>query len=306
MSVIFFAKVNYDNIYEVYNKKRELREINNKGFSFLTEKIFYEKIESKKDEEGNILNKEIKYEFLSLEKEDNIIIGNIIKNDYVYLKKIDRKTTQETRRKEETDESILFYYDVNREIIAFHTTRKFGHIEFSEAFENLLNNTFKKEKQTERFSVGIKNNISSLSKIIKDIKELGVVKELKIDIIPPNWQSTALENMERDSKEGLRKMQEANVTRKSTIFTSNSKEGINIDASIISSNIGEFKLLHKDLDEKDVINNTYGEIVAVSKEGKKYSTKTSDPLKYEIDDKQKSIKGFKEIMGKIIDIILMK
>lgn len=101
-------------------------------------------------------------------------------------------------------------------------------------------------------------------------------------------------------------MQEANVTRKSTIFTSNSKEGINIDASIISSNIGEFKLLHKDLDEKDVINNTYGEIVAVSKEGKKYSTKTSDPLKYEIDDKQKSIKGFKEIMGKIIDIILMK
>lgn len=87
MSVIFFAKVNYDNIYEVYNKKRELREINNKVFSFLTEKIFYEKIESKKDEEGNILNKEIKYEFLSLEKEDNIIIGNIIKNDYVYLKK---------------------------------------------------------------------------------------------------------------------------------------------------------------------------------------------------------------------------
>lgn len=304
MSVIFFAKVNYSNMYEIYDKKRNLKDVNKKIYSLLNEKVSYEKIELKKDEEGNFFPKKIKYEFLSLEKENNIIIGNLIKNDYIYLKKIDRETTQEIRKKAETDESILFYYDIDREIIAFHTTRKFGHIEFSESFENLLNNTFEEENQGESFSVGIKNNVGSFSKIIEDIKELGVIKELRIDVVPPNWQSRILEDIERDSREGLRKMQEANVTRKSTIFNSNSKKGINIDSSMIKSGIGEFKLLHKELDEKDVINNTYGEIIAVSKEGKRYSTKISNPLKYEIDDSQKNRNGFKAIMKKVLDKVL--
>lgn len=305
MSVLYFAKVNYNSgIYEVYDEKKVIQEVNNKIFSFLTDKARAEKTELKKDDEGKVLPKTIIYEFLNLEKNNNIIIGNIIKNDHVYLKKIDRETAEPIKRKEENEESILFYYDVNKEIIVFYTTQKFGYLEFIEAFEELLNESFELNGAEEIFSIGLIKNLSSINTLIEDIKKLGKIKELKIEVIPPNPNEKLLNDMMARSERTLENMKNSNITKRSILFTSDTKDGINMNSDMVTDSINDFKYLHKDLKAEDVINNAYGEITATSKDGKIYTSKNTEPLKYEIKDCEKNRKKFKEIIGAIISYVL--
>lgn len=305
MSVLYFAKVNYNSgIYEVYDKKKTIQEVNNKIFSFLTDKAEAKKIESKRDDEGNELPKTIIYEFLNLEKNNNIIIGNIIKNDYVYLKKIDRETAKIIKRKEENEESILFYYDVNKEVIVFYTTQKFGYLEFIEAFEKLLNESFELNEAEETFSVGLIKHLSSINTLIEDIKKLGKIKELKIEVIPPNPNEELLNEMMTRSERTLESMKNSNITKRSILFTSNTKDGINMNSDMVTDTINDFKYLHKDLEAEDVINNAYGEITATSQDGKIYTSKNTEPLKYEIKDSEKNRRMFRKIIGDIISYVL--
>ena len=44
MATIYFAKVNYNNMHEIYHEKRSLQEINKKVFSLLNINTIYKKI----------------------------------------------------------------------------------------------------------------------------------------------------------------------------------------------------------------------------------------------------------------------
>lgn len=303
MATIYFAKVNYDNMHEIYHEKRSLQEINKKVFSLLNINTIYKKIEIKKTDSGDEVEKQKEFEFFNLEKHDNdIIIGNLIKKDYLYLKKLNKATEEVELRKEENDESILFFYDTQNEVIAFHKNQRFGYLEFIQGFEGLLNLIFDREE--EKFTVGLYNNNISIDEVFNDLKKIGKIKELTIEVIPPNVNSEELEEIKKEQDRVLKQLDEANVTRKTTLYKSNTEKGINIENSMILDNINEFRYLNKNWSEVDILNRTYGEITATSMSGQKYTSKSSKPLKYEIEDENKNRRGFLTYMKDIIANII--
>lgn len=303
MATIYFAKVNYDNMYEIYHEERTLQQICKKVFSLLNTETIYKKIEMKKTDTGEEVEKQKEFEFFNLERYDNdIIIGNLIKKDYLYLKKLNKETEEVELRKEENDESILFFYDTQNEVIAFHKNQRFGHLEFIQGFEGLLNSIFAKEE--EKFTVGLYNNNISIDRIFDDLKRIGKIKELTIEVIPPNVNSEELEEIKKEQDRVLKQLDEANVTRKTTLYKSNTEKGINIENSMILDNINEFRYLNKNWSEVDILNRTYGEITATSISGQKYTSKNSKPLKYEIEDENKNRRGFLTYMKDIIANII--
>ncbi|MGL5126226.1 MAG: hypothetical protein ACRC6U_09650 [Fusobacteriaceae bacterium] len=300
-TTLYFGKINYNSeIHKIHSRELDLNTINKKILSYFVSGIKHEEtVIFKKTEEE--YSKEYEYELFGIEVYNNsIILGNISKNDYIYKKTIDKKNEIIKKETITSEEAILFYYDVFNEIVVFHTTNKFGHVKFIEVFENLLNKSFQIVKDSDRFVVSLKNNISSIDEIFEEINSLGKVKEIRIDIIPPNPDEDMVIDIKNKSKFLLNEMKDANVTKKSTIYLTRSKNGLSVDKNIIRSSIREMSNIHKDLDEVELLKKNYGEISAVNEIGERFNTNENKPLKHVIDEENKTKKGFKEIIGNII------
>lgn len=300
-TTLYFGKINYNSeIHKIHSRELDLNTINKKILSYFVSGIKYEETVILKNAEGEY-SREYEYELFGVEVyNDSIILGNISKNDYIYKKTIDKENETIQKERIKSEEAILFYYDVFNEIVVFHTTNKFGYVKFIEVFENLLNKSFQIEKDPDRFIVALKNNVSSLDEIFKEIESLGKIKELRIDIIPPNPDEDMIIDMENKSKVLLKEMKDANVTKKSTIYLTRSKNGIGVDKDIIKTSIREMSNIHEDLDEVELLKKNYGEISAISETGDQFSTNSSKPLKHIIDEENKNKRGFKDIIGNII------
>lgn len=302
-TTLYFGKINYNSeIHKVHSKEILLSDINKKILSYFENGITVkEVILSKKDEKE--YTKEFIYEFFGIETfENRIILGNVAKSDFIYKKTIDKESEQIKKERIDSEESILFYYDVYKEIVAFHTTNKFKYAKFIKSFEMLLNESFRRAKDSDRFTVSLKNNISSLEEVFQEIAALGIIKEIRIDIIPPNPSDDLIMNLEEESKKQLLKeMSDANITRKSTLFSTKSSEGLKIDKNIIKNSIKEMNEIHKDLNEEDMIKKNYSEISAISESGEKFSTNENKPLKHIIPETKRNKHGFLELVGSIIN-----
>lgn len=309
MSVtLYFSKVNINShIYDVYENPDKLKQILNLLLINICDDIGYEKQEIGHDEDGESYVYTAYYKFSSVEKlgdkYNNTIVGNVIKKSYLYAKQIDEATGEVKKIPVENNEVIRFYFDVYKEIVAFHRTIRFGYAEFNEAFNELINLSMKKHKKSYNFEVSILRKGLNINEIKKQLKEIGRIETLRIEIIPPNPDESLLNDIHENGEEFLKSVKDGNITSRSILFTSKAQEGLFLDAKIITDELTKVESIHSKLSSEEAIGKGYFTVEAEGKNGRKYSTKNNNPIKDKIDDGIKGIVEYAEVCrNKILSI----
>ena len=197
-------------------------------------------------------------------------------------------------------EAVCFYYNVYKEKVAFYTSNRLGYSEFNNAFEGILNKVLESEKVI--FNIDLLKNSLNLDDIKKELKKIGVIKELKIEIKAPNPDSDLLDRIKENKGEYIADIKNAKVTKTSTVFTSNAPSGLNLDSKIIDEQLDRVDNIHYDLDSRTAVSKGYVDIYATGNKVK-YSTKDNGPIKSLIEESQKSLSGFVEVMRGMIGSI---
>ncbi len=299
-ATVYYSKINLSShIHEVYEQPSLLKKyldlitINlNNGISFIREDVRYQ-------EHNEIVTYDATYWVDDIQKLDNkynnSIAGRLYKKAKVFYKDIDSDGTL-IRKSVENTEAVGFYFDVYKEIIVFYTTNRLGYSEFNIAFEGILNKSL--EEYEIMFYVDLLKKPLSLAKIKHELKELGYIKKLQIDIKAPNPGNNLLNKIKKDSEEYLSNIKNANASQTSHVFISNSPAGLNIESTIIDKELDRISGIHSNLDEESAITNGYANIEATGKYNK-FSTKDR-PMKGLIDEEQKTIGGFIEAASEML------
>ena len=179
VALMYFAKVNVNHdVYKLYEKPELLGQILDRLLVSIDQQ---KRVKIAQDKE------EFWVKFISLEKdidrryiigrvvkifEDDIEIYNSAKDD------VDPLPTKELAR------SVTFYFDLRTELVAFTTSRYFGHLQFCAYFKELLN-AYSDEAQ---FEVFLEKNADELKERLYKIKK---ITRIDITLIPPNPNSKA-------------------------------------------------------------------------------------------------------------------
>lgn len=236
MPLLHYAKVNINsNIYEVYNNKEvSIEGIMKELFDSINDTEEYLNIDSREfiDGEGELRKIELReiYNFSELEKELDVnkmyIFGKLVRRYPIYTEEFDEATRTSRRVVLENNSiSTLFYFDLRSEIIVFSERQKLGSKQFIEAFENLLDICHEKvgfELFLLKDPYSMKERLERAHKITK----------IKATVIPPNVNEEALEDLY--NKE-VQDMEEANITKKTSLFEVHEKsaKGINVKAKLV-------------------------------------------------------------------------
>lgn len=304
MSVtLYFSKININShIIEIYEEKsaheaQEARKaILKKLYLNIKEDTDYTQKELRKDENGEEFLYEAHFKFNLIEKSnDYTITGNIIKKSYLFVNEVNEKTGEIKKIPVENSEVIPFYFDVYREIVAFYTRNRFGYKVFDYAFKELLNKSMSNEDEEFNFEVSIYKQGLSVDAIQSQLKQIGKLETLKIEIIPPNPDDDLLDAIQQNGEEFLNDIKRGNVTQRSTIFTSTAPAGLNIDAKIIKQELQKLDQIHSKLSSEEATKKGYATVEATNKSGRTFSTNNNKPIKYKLDKKPKNLKEFAQI-----------
>lgn len=237
MPLLYYSKVNINsNIFEVYEGNITIEEILRELFLKMDDLKEYEKIDIKTingdDGEPRIIEKREIYNFSELDKHEDVheryIVGKLVRRVPIFSENFDEETRKSEKVVYENNSvSILFYFDMIREIIVFSSRQKFGYNQFNEGFQNLISQ-YLEDVGFEIFL--IKNPFSIKERMERAHK----ITKIKATSIPPNVNEEELKKMYSDE---VIAMKTANVTKKTSIFEihEKSKEGINIKADIIKN-----------------------------------------------------------------------
>ena len=191
MPYIYLSKVNYNSkIYDVYNKKIDLKDILNEVFDNLgkDQSLIYDKVTTYvyEDSKGNKHKNQIaeKYFFNELEKNetDKTISGYIIRQYPRYMEVFDENLKKMVSEFKKEACEIYFYFDVTNELIGFCTRNKFGYNQFNDEFKNLLQISC----PNHGFEVFLKKDPNKVQDAIKNFKR---IEKIIATIIPPNANS---------------------------------------------------------------------------------------------------------------------
>lgn len=285
---LYFAKINLNSvkIYECYEKKGMLNSILDRIFINIKDGITYEKSNFFKLNDNTEKEYNSSYELAGINKFNgdttDVLVGGVIKSSSLLVNNID-KEGKDIKKEVEYKEMIKFCFYPRKEIVAFYKRARFGYVEFCEAFQELINESMKNEKNKILFKVTLKREGIDIENIKRKLLKLGSIQSLKIDIMPPNPNSKLLKNMEEDVEEELKEMKEANVTTKSVIFESNSTSGINTKSKIVTNALHEIECVHSKLSVEESISNGYINIKAIDMYGRTHSTQDKNPMKYTIE-----------------------
>lgn len=296
-TTLYFSKVNLNShIYNAYNKKSELNKILTLLYTKINDNIIYEKEITGFDTDGNEFNSLVTYKFYSIEKFDKdlnyTITGRIIKKMNIFINNLNEDTGEVVKTPVEHSEVIDFYFDVFKEIVCFHTTNRFGYVEFNDIFKELINLSMSDDPEKYYFDVSLWRQGLNLSDIRKQLIKLGKIETLKIDIIPPNPDDDLLDNIQNNGEEFLEKYKNGNVTHRSILFTSKAPEGLNLDADIIDNELQSIENIHSSLTSEEATRNGYVSLDAISKHGRTYTTEDSKPIKDKLDSKPSNLREF--------------
>lgn len=296
-TTLYFAKVNLNSshIFEIYDKSYELKDILEKLYNSISKDIIHKRI----DEYDGIETYRAIYSFEDIQKNDQekYIYGTVVKKSDIYANQRDQNN-KPIKVAVENEEYIKFYFDVLQETIVFHTTNRFGYMEFIEAISRLINTSINNvygndEDEYYNFEVSLRRCNLNLLNIKEELKKLEYVETLRIDIIPPNPDPDILEEIRKNGEERLEYLKSGNVTYKSTLLQSKSSTGIVLDSDIVNEELDEAVNLHSKLSSEEALNKGYVQVEAVSREGSTYSTKDSQPVKQVVDkDFLKDLDGF--------------
>ena len=148
---IYYAKINLrTHILEVYKGEKDLDRILEQVANSIRDGISYKQVDNYQNNDSN----DIIYTFNNIIRLDESlnkgILGNITKESYIFAKQRDEFGKRKKIRMK-NEEEINFYFDIMNEVLAFHTTKRFGHRQFINAMKVLINksiNTYIEEEKT--------------------------------------------------------------------------------------------------------------------------------------------------------------
>ncbi|MGP4078542.1 hypothetical protein ACTWQL_01400 [Pseudalkalibacillus sp. R45] len=238
MALLYYSKVNVNShIHDIDNDNNNItiESIMDRLYIALDDKKEFIKTEENTftDDNGElktVIKKEI-YNFSQVEKieteNEKYVTGWLVKRSPVFAEEfdIDKRVSKKVVRENDSI-STMFYFDLESEIVSFYSRLKFGHNQFNEGFEGLLDLYI----QEIGFKVILIKNPFSLKEIMNMLQK---VNKIEASIIPPNAVNReALKNLfEKENKQ----LELGNITKK-TIFLETHKKnerGMNIDSPLI-------------------------------------------------------------------------
>ena len=281
--VIYFSKINLESteLLKMYQEK-SLDDMKKKLMNFFESGVVYEVEDSFKSNAGELHFIKTKYRLFTGIKTDEYVSGTIYKTTVLYYKKLNTNTGKIEPGSIPTIEDIKFYFDVNKEIVGFHTRQRFGYREFSRAFAGLINMCMEKNGSQMRFSASLYNEGMEIKELERELKSIGNIKRLEFNFKLPNpSDDKMLDKLKNGLTDTAKMMKEANAHIVSVIFDSDGNVGLNIDSCEIRDNIERVAHLTKGVSDVDAIKNGYARVIATGKNGKRYTTEDCKPIKRE-------------------------
>ena len=281
---IYYAKINLrTHILEVYKGEKDLDRILEQVANSIRDGISYKQVDNYQNNDSN----DIIYTFNNIIRLDESlnkgILGNITKESYIFAKQRDEFGKRKKIRMK-NEEEINFYFDIMNEVLAFHTTKRFGHRQFINAMKVLINKSINTYIEEEKyiFDIELLRKAIDLLDIKQELLKIDDLSQLKINIIPPNPNKELLSKIRSSAETQLEEMTEANLTGESIIFESDAPGGLKIGSKIIDEKLSRVESLHTHLTGQDAIRNGYLKVSAKSKSGRSYSSNDREPVKDKI------------------------
>lgn len=283
-TTLYYGKINLnsDHIFKVYEKPDLLKETLLKLKNSIKDGVVYKYTQIYKGEEVKINH----YVFSDVDKLDDGIYGKVVKKAPIFANQTDEKGKLK-KIAVDNEEIISFYFDVEREIVAFYTTNRFGYSEFCKAFASLITKSINEEYTQEvfGFEVSLINNNLNMKEIQSSLKELGALEEITIDIIPPNPDEELLNELEKNmDKIRLKDYKTGNVTGRRSSLKSTSSTGLVIDSEIVKQELASVYDICPEITAEDAIKKGYATIEAKNTDGRTFSTNDKKPIKDIISD----------------------
>jgi hypothetical protein len=285
-TTLYYAKVNLNSshIFEVYDKVYELKDILMKLYESVSDNLKHERVDTYQGEE---IYKAI-YAFENIRKLENefCIYGELTKSAPVFVKQRDNQNKL-VKVAVDNEESVKFFFDVIKETVVFYTSNRFGYVEIIEALQRLINTCINEkyggDDEFYHFNVSLIRGNLNIDNIKSELNKLKNIESIKIDIIPPNPDPSILEEIQKNGEKRLNDLKNGNVTYKSTLLQSKSSTGIVLNSEIVNTELNEAINLHTKLSSEEALSKGYVQVEATSTEGRTYSTKDKQPIKYTID-----------------------
>lgn len=318
--IIYFSKMNLNShIFEVYeheNPKKKLNYILQKVYNLIRDGLSYEETVIGQDNEGNNHEQKITYKLAqvnSMIDQSNLsIYGKLVKNSVLFVKKLE-DSGEITVKPIDYDEIVDFYFDVEKEVIAYNTANRFGYVDINNAFQKIINQAFKNKLLTEKnfkseVPIFVKMNSVkeglSIEGLKKELKKLGRITELSLEIIPPNSPEKYTENMKENGKEYLEELKRARVTQRKVVFESRDEAGLQIDDEMINNEIELIDNIHLNLSSETAIRNGYVVVEGTKNDGTKFTTNKHKPQKAKISNNLSSTLFSKKCKDLIVNLSL--
>lgn len=302
-AVLYFSKLNLvsGHIFEVYKDESMLNKILDtlkgdlhSGIEYKSEKIYT-------DATGEKCFSNTTYKLSIQNKDDVSVCGVIYKNSIVYYKSFDAEKNELVRHSVPNTEGVRFYFDIYKETIGFHTSHRMGYKDFNEAFTGIINVCMEEKKREFRFEVSLRTEGLEISEITEQLKKIKSIKELKFKFQPPNPDTEDLERIKENGESLICGMDDANVTGMSVLFTSKSVNGVNLDSDIIKENIDRIQGISTLLgNNRKAISKGYTSVEAIGKNGKKYTTAESKPIKAVVSNIENFVDECKKVIAAIL------
>lgn len=303
MPNMYFSKFNINSeIYEVYDRKITKDEILNRILEKIDTTHIYS--EFRKDVEYGERCKEIKklnqeiiknhprYKFCDLEKDkkSRTITGKLVK---IYNGEIENyvedKDTVESKWSSDCVNSCMFYFDLEKEEIAFTVRRGFGYRQFNKYFKALIETYF----DNMSFKIFLETNTTELK---NELNKIDRILKIEVTLIPPNANSNDFNSLFGPTGEEL-KSTCASTYKQEISVSARSKKKLNINNTFIDRIMwgiehGYGKLVANGLNRKN-------EKVRVSNE------ETAPYVKILTDNERNDIESFKEIAQRDIQELVL-
>jgi len=287
--IIYFSKLNLESVelLEMYQNDEVLGKIRKSIVAFLKTGITYEIENSFIDEFGEVHKVITNYRLVTGIRTDDYIVGVIYKRTTLHYKEINEQTGEIEPRTIPTVEDVRFYFDINREIVGFHTRNRFGYQDFNTAFSGIVNMAMENNESPLRFSASLYNEGLSIKAIEQELKNISNIERLEFKFKLPNpADDHMIENLRKKLTDTVEELEEANAHAMSVIFDSDGGIGLNIEAGEIQKNISRVDNISSGISDEEAIQNGYAFVKATAKNGKIYTTEEHKPIKRLIADNE--------------------
>jgi hypothetical protein len=218
MGRMYFAKMNInEQIYELYEGKKSLNELQKKIFSGISTKI------NIFDEKGG----RIKFFDLDIASQGFKVTGNLgyIKKGVHSSYDPEKDTAIDTTDNNKID-YISFFFDVENELLAYMTIPVLGRKQVLTFFQRLI-------KKGSNVGVEFLQE-SNISDIKKEIRRFQHISKLEVRLVPPNGDKDDFAEL---SSLTVDRIQESNATKIEQKFQTQRKEGIKRDSELVKNYI---------------------------------------------------------------------